>query len=148
MIPNDIVHTVIDLSMGECRLLEEAKKRWVNATLYGADIDKALIEKINKNCPYINTFYGDSLSAKLQTWKCYNKVLQQQGFDVAIANPPFNFYNQASVCISEYEKRTLPIEIRFLLKYIDIVKEDGYICIILPYGFLSSDIYKNLRQML
>ena len=39
----------------------------------------------------------------------------------------------------------LPIEIRFLLKYIDIVRDGGYICIILPYGFLSLDQYNKLR---
>lgn len=33
----------------------------------------------------------------------------------------------------------MPIEIQFLFKYINIVKEKGYICIILPYGFLSLD---------
>lgn len=42
----------------------------------------------------------------------------------------------------------LPIEMRFLLKYIDIVKDNGYICIILPYGFLSLDLYKDLRIQL
>lgn len=41
---------------------------------------------------------------------------------------------------------TLPIEMRFLLKYIEIVRDGGYICIILPYGFLSLDLYEDLRQ--
>ena len=48
IIPDDTIEAVVDLSMGECGLLEEAKKRWSNAELYGADIDKELI-KLNKN---------------------------------------------------------------------------------------------------
>lgn len=148
MISDDTIKTVVDLSMGECGLLEEAKKRWSSAELYGADIDKELIKKINKKSPYIKTFHGDSLSAKINKWKSYNKILINRGFDLAIANPPFNFYDQATVNINGSQKMALPIEIRFLLKYIDIVKENGYICIILPYGFLSLDLYKILRIQL
>ena len=148
IIPDDTIEAVVDLSMGECGLLEEAKKRWSNAELYVADIDKELIKKINKKSPYIKTFHGDSLSAKLGNWKSYNEIVKSRGFDLAIANPPFNFYDQATVRINESEKRALPIEIRFLLKYIDIVKDNGYICIILPYGFLSLDTYKNLQTQL
>ncbi len=148
IIPDDTIKAIVDLSMGECGLLEEAKKRWSNAELYGADIDKELIKKINKKSPYIKTFHGDSLSVKLVNWKSYNKIISNHGFDLAIANPPFNFYDQVTVSINESQKMTLPIEMRFLLKYIDIVKENGYICIILPYGFLSLDSYKNLRTQL
>ena len=43
MIPDDRIKTVIDLSMGECGLLEKAKDRWPDARLYGADIDEELI---------------------------------------------------------------------------------------------------------
>lgn len=43
IIPDDTIEAVVDLSMGECGLLEEAKKRWSNAELYGADIDLSLI---------------------------------------------------------------------------------------------------------
>lgn len=149
IIPDDKIKAVVDLSMGECGLLEEAKKRWLNADLYGADIDKELINKINKKSPHINTFHGDSLSPNLEKWEDYNRVVRNQGFDLAIANPPFNFYDQVTVDIAGNQKMSLPIEIRFLLKYISIVKENGYICIILPYGFLSLDLYRDLRaQML
>lgn len=148
IIPDDKIETVVDLSMGECGLLEEARLRWSNAELYGADIDKKLITKINIRSPYINTFYGNSLSVRFKKWESYNKIIEKCGFDLAIANPPFNFYNQKMVNIDENEKIALPIEIRFLLKYIEIVKEGGYICIILPYGFLSLDLYRNLRMQL
>ena len=148
IIPDDTIKTVVDLSMGECGLLEETKKRWSDAELYGADIDKELIKKINKKSPYIKTFHGDSLSVKLKNWKSYNEIVSNQGFDLAIANPPFNFYDQVLVSINESQNMALPIEMRFLLKYIDIVKDNGYICIILPYGFLSLDLYKDLRIQL
>ena len=148
IIPDGIIKTVVDLSMGECGLLEEVQKRWLDAELFGADIDRDLIKKISEKNPYINVFHGDSLSTKLDDWKCYNEIVSNQGFDLAIANPPFNFYDQVTVSINENQKMALPIEIRFLLKYIDIVKENGYICIILPYGFLSLDLYKKLRIQL
>ena len=49
IVPDERISSIVDLSMGECGLLEEAKKRWKNAVLYGADIDEALIKKINKS---------------------------------------------------------------------------------------------------
>lgn len=147
LVPDEDMKSIIDLSMGECGLLEEAKKRWENAELYGVDIDKELIKEINEKSPYIRTFHGDSLSTELTGWKSYHKIVREKGFDLAIANPPFNFYDQAEIEMNK-TKMVLPIEIRFLLKYIDIVKENGYICIILPYGFLSLDLYKNLRMQL
>lgn len=148
IIPDSTINSVVDLSMGECGLLEEAKKRWNNAELYGADIDKNLIEVIKKRSPYIKTFQGDSLSNKLELWKAYKDIVSKTGFDLAIANPPFNFFEQELVEIEIGTKMTLPIEMRFLLKYIDIVREEGYICIILPYGFLALDSYKEFRKWL
>ena len=145
IVPDERISSIVDLSMGECGLLEEAKKRWENAVLYGADIDEALIKKINKRSPYIHTFLGDSLSVSIENWNGYNLIANGIGFDLAIANPPFNFYDQKELWLNE-ERLSLPIEMRFFLKYIDIVKEEGYICIILPYGFLSSNLYDNFRM--
>lgn len=145
LVPDDNINTVIDLSMGECGLLEATKKRWKNASFYGADIDETLLSKIHTKSPYINTFGGDSLDESINNWKGYQDILNSTKFDLAIANPPFNYYDQASVCIDTNENMLFPIEIRFLLKYIDIVRVGGYISIILPYGFLSSDLYKELR---
>lgn len=144
IIPDELVKSVIDLSMGECGLLEEAKKRWENAVLYGADIDEALIKKMNERSPYIHTYLGDSLSSDMRKWNEYDVIVREGGFDLAIANPPFNFYDQKEVWLNG-ERVSLPIEMRFLLKYIDIVKEEGIICIILPYGFLSLDLYEKFR---
>ena len=148
IIPDNTISSIVDLSMGECGLLEEAKKRWKNAELFGADIDNDLIKKINKRSPYIKTYQGDSLSDKLDLWKAYKNIINKSGFDLAIANPPFNFFDQKVVEIDKGEQMTLPIEMRFLVKYIDIVREKGYICIILPYGFLSLDLYRGLRKHL
>lgn len=145
LVPEDKINTVIDLSMGECGLLEAAKKRWKNASFFGADIDETLLSKIHAKSPYINTFSGDSLGENISNWREYQAVLNSTQFDLAIANPPFNYYDQASVCIAANENMVLPIEIRFLLKYIDIVRVGGYVSIILPYGFLSLDLYKKLR---
>ena len=126
------------------RLIGGSKKRWENAVLYGADIDETLIKKIHKKCPYIHTYSGDSLSGAIEKWDRYHMIANGEGFDLAIANPPFNFYDQEEQRLNK-EKVLLPIEMRFLLKYINIVKNDGFICIILPYGFLSLDLYEKFR---
>lgn len=146
LIPDSNVNTIIDLSMGECGLLEAAKKRWSGASCYGIDIDKSLLKKIQKKSPYINVAVGDALSSIVDTWKEVQNVIRSGGFDLAIANPPFNYFNQCTVKVSDHKNMVLPIEIRFLLKYLEIVRNNGYICIILPYGFLSLDSYSELRK--
>lgn len=148
LIPEETITNIIDLSMGECGLLEEARKRWNDAELYGVDIDKVLIKKIQTKSPYINTFHGDSLSCELDKWDKYNNIVAEKGFDLAIANPPFNYFDQKYVLMQDAQRYLLPIEIRFLLKYVDIVCNNGYICIILPYGFLSLDSYAKFRKEL
>lgn len=85
------------------------------------------------------------MALAIEKWNGYNEIIKERGFDLAIANPPFNFYDQKELWLNE-KKLSLPIEIRFLLKYIDIVREEGYICIILPYGFLSLDLYEEFRM--
>lgn len=145
MVPDDSIHSVIDLSMGECGLLEEAGRRWKNAVLYGADIDEALIKRVNERSPSIHTYSGDSLSAATEEWGGYHEIADGDGFDLALANPPFNFRDQEEVLVNR-ERLSLSIEMRFLLKYMDIVKAGGFICIILPYGFLSSDSYEKFRM--
>lgn len=148
IIPDAKIKNVIDLSMGVCGLLDAAKNRWHSVKLLGADIDSVLIKKIKKNSPYIDIHYGDGLAECLaDNWPQYSSILSSNKFDLAIANPPFDFYNRDTWSI-ENNKLQLPIEIRFLLKYIDIIREEGYVCIILPYGFLSLDLYSKLRQYL
>ena len=36
-------------------------------------------------------------------------------------NPPFDFYKQSEVDINQNERKIMPIEIRFLYQYIDII---------------------------
>ena len=127
IIPEQEIYNVIDLSMGECGLLEAAKKRWSNASLFGADIDITLLNKINEESPYINTFGGDSLDENLIHWELYQNVLNHNKFDLAIANPPFNYFDQKRISLDNKNEVTLPIEMRFLLKYIEIVRDEGYI---------------------
>jgi Type I restriction-modification system methyltransferase subunit len=145
LVPDEEINTVIDLSMGECGLLEAAKKRWNHASFYGADIDETLLCKINAKSPYIHTFNGDSLSEDIADWTDYQNILERFHFDLAIANPPFNYHDQATVYIDDGLDMVMPIEMRFLFKYMDIVRAGGYISIILPYGFLSLDLYEELR---
>lgn len=146
LIPDCNINTVIDLSMGECGLLEAAKKRWDDASYFGVDIDEALLSKIQEKSPYINMIAGDGLSNIVDTWDGFQSIIKTGGFDVAIANPPFNYFDQSKVKVGDNKNLVLPIEIRFLLKYLDIVRNNGYICIILPYGFLSLDLYDELRE--
>lgn len=147
LIPNTNIQSVVDLSMGECGLLEKAKKRWHDADYYGADIDELLLKKIKNKCPYIHTYFGDALSIDTAKWDEYRKVIERGGFDLVLANPPFDFYNKIKTKIGK-NYLSVPIEIRFLLNYLKIVRCGGYVCIILPYGVLSARRYIELRREL
>lgn len=144
-IPRESINTIIDLSMGECGLLEKSRERWEDANCYGADIDEDLINSVKESSPYIITYRGDSLNC-LQEWEEYNTIIKAGGFELALANPPFDYTDQRYISMKSGEVSKVPIEICFLYKYLDIIKEDGYICIILPLGFLTNDKYVNIRK--
>lgn len=145
-VPSSAILSVVDLSMGECDLLDAAKKRWINASFFGADIDTELCNKISLEKPFINLQNVDSLSDQINNWTEYYNITSTAKFDLAIANPPFNYYDKRVVNLSDDESIRYPIEIVFLLKYLDIIKNGGYVSIILPYGFLSLELYRSLRS--
>lgn len=147
-IPKSDFENVIDLAVGDGELLRAVSKKFKNATLYGADIDEEIIDNFNKKELYgcINLWNGNSLNKEINKWKEYKSIVDNNNFDLIVGNPPFNYFEQKE--LQNLEKRKYPIEIQFLIKALEIVKQHGYIAMILPNGVLTNPKYNIIREMI
>lgn len=146
-IPQSNIKSVIDLAVGDGELLRAASKKFKDAILYGADIDKEIIDNFKKNAlsEHINLWTGDSLDKRMNQWKEYKHIIENNKFDLIIGNPPFNHFEKKELNNSE---KKYSIEIRFLLKALEIVKEQGYVAMILPNGVLTNPNSNIIREMI
>ena len=136
---------VVDLSVGEGELLNSSFYRWGEIDLFGVDIDKLVIEQLTEK--YSNRYIlnnSDGIKIKYQTkFEKFFKLIEKGGFDLCIANPPFDRFNKVNIAGKSI---AIPLEILFLEKYIDICKDGGFIAIILPNGILTNNSYREFRD--
>lgn len=104
----------------------------------------------------VNATFEDILEIKPFNWDC---VINEKPFDLIIGNPPyistehmkgthneqelklyFKIYNSAK---GQYDKYFL-----FLEKSLNLVKEDGVVCLLVPNKFAKVKAGKNLRSIL
>lgn len=87
------------------------------------------------------------------------KVLSEGGFDLVIGNPPFNscFRRvESKDVLSHYElgrnrrhlKKSQAIEVLFLEIFVRIVRDKGFVVIVLPDGILSDPQYQYVREFI
>ncbi|WP_026881733.1 N-6 DNA methylase [Clostridium akagii] len=145
-IPKIDIDNVIDLAVGDGELLKAVSNKFDNIQLYGADIDSNIINtlKNDKSLNDLNLWIGDSLNSRIGNWRDYNDIIKNDKFSLTVGNPPFDYFIKKSVGNKKGIK--YPIEIGFLLKYINITREGGYIAIILPNGILSNPNSKQIRR--
>lgn len=147
-IPNKKFYRIVDLAVGDGELLREVIKKFKHTSLYGADIDQNVINKLkeNKSIENATLWVGDSLSSDICSWSEYDDVVKSEKFCLCVGNPPFNFFNRGADGTSNGDK--LAIEIRFIMRYIEITKDNGYIAIIVPNGILCNEKYGNIRSFM
>lgn len=159
LIPVDCPRNIVDLSVGEGVFIEAANNRWKNSFFFGIDIDKSVIKKckrkFNKNAFF---FCGDSLrDYKYKNWYLYHNIKASSKFCLALGNPPFDFF-YGKLLDKEFLKyyslatefdinnANIPLESLFIEKYLEVIKEYGFIAIIVPYGIMSNKNYKYIRE--
>lgn len=139
------VENIIDLAAGDGELLLAASRKFKKAKLYGADIDNKVIEKIKKENKIkdVELWIGDSLDTKIDKWIEYKNMVDSGGFDVVISNPPFDYFTKKDINGKKYS-----IEVAFLLKAIEVVKDNGIIAIILPNGLFTNPNSHSIREII
>ncbi len=66
-------------------------------------------------------------------------------FDLVIMNPPFNAKKSSFVF---YDGKKVPIELAFLKKNLELLKNGGRLIAILPSSIIASDLYSGFREHL
>lgn len=160
LVQNRNIKTILDPAVGNGVFLKIATKIWNNATLFGIDIDKEIISGL-KELNLSNSVFicSDSLSEK--TWKLpiVKEFFSNGGFDMVVGNPPFSSWFsriETKEILSNYTlsykngelRRSQAIEILFLEIFIRIVKDGGFIVIVLPDGILSNPLYQYVREFI
>lgn len=144
---------VIDLAMGECSLLIEAKKKWNKSEFYGNDIDKDCCKKIKEDSLDIKYFNKDIF--KFNT--IYDIVKKIGKVDLCIGNPPFYLIKQnkdTKKILSKfqldyyYKTERIPAEVIFILQCLRILKDNGTLSLILPDGFFVNNHLSPFREFL
>lgn len=155
------VRNIIDPAVGEGVFLKVSSKMWESAELFGVDIDSNVIASLQKqNWPNLRVICGDSLVP--ETWNDspeIQRVLKQGGFDLVVGNPPFSsWFDLVRVphILCHYElarrnggfKKSMPVEVLFLERFIKLARDGGFIIIVLPDGVLSNPKYMYIRQFI
>ncbi|KEF38652.1 type I restriction-modification system methyltransferase subunit [Schinkia azotoformans MEV2011] len=136
---------IVDLSVGAGELLYASYNKWENANLFGVDIDGTVIKQLkddSRNRFILNNADGLKINYRA-SFKKFFEVLESGGFDLCIANPPFDRFYKLNIAGKTI---VIPLEILFLEQYLNICKIGGIIAIILPNGFLTSSSNKEFRE--
>lgn len=121
---------------------------FVESLIYDYDIDPSNIIFIT-DCPKKEQFIKTSLKsryANVDTFLCdFSLFLQldltNMKFDVIVGNPPY----QKQVG----ERKTEPLWDKFVTKAFELVKEDGYVCMVHPSGWRNVDgRFKKTKDLL
>lgn len=140
---------IIDPSVGDGIFFQVLlKKEYKN--LYGIDIDRQIVAEDKRkynNFGSIEFFSGNALDIK------HFKSVKNGYFDMAIGNPPFS--NQKNKVedpkvLNYYflRKQKQSIEILFLERFIQLVKDGGLVRIILPINIFSNTNLQYVRNFI
>lgn len=128
--------SVIDLAVGSGVLLKQCTLKWGNIALFGVDIDKEVFSHENFLNVKVKCFSGNALQDSL-----LKEILRinKGKFDLGVANPPFS-----KIKDSKFNR----IEGLFIEKYTQILRNDGFLLIILPCGILTSNNSLEIRDFI
>lgn len=136
---------VLDPACGDGVFLREAIHRGCTRIM-GIDIDPAAVHQANRSLPAGSIRCGDGLRYEGDT------------FDLVIGNPPFRSQYRTPVTesikrrlcdeIGLPARRSMPLEVLFLAKFIALARPGGHVAIILPMGVFANARLQFVREHL
>lgn len=144
---------ILELGVGNGSLFREAKIKWKNSEIIGADIDKFNILNLRKEFPKTKFYVINGLSSNLNS----KLKIELGSIDVAICNPPYLSIKKndefAQILkksklgnIEEYYQITS--DLIFLAQNLLLLKENGELGIIVPDGLLTNHYFNIFRKNL
>lgn len=142
---------ILDLGIGKGALTQAALKKWANADFIAIDVDKSNCDEIQKQQPRVKALHLNGLTPELN-----EKIEIEIGsVDVAICNPPYEkFRNNVfldplfdNAALGGCKKlKSITTDIIFLANNLSMLKENGYLGIIIPDGIATRKDLQILRK--
>lgn len=140
---------IIDLAAGDCGLLRAFASVNPSARFIGVDLDEDIIDVGRGNLPQAQLICGDGLDHELPP---------RQLSRLFVANPPYGFSKQISLNTALSINTAFPslktakgrnrLEIQFLAKYLNLIREGDKLVIVLPASFADGERYREYRKIL
>lgn len=152
MLPCSAPETCLELSAGKGALLTPIIKKWPHIQISTCELDP------ENNSFLKNNFSGKHFELDVIS-STFDRTFKKEcsRFDLAVCNPPFSWRIN-----SKYEKSSLKdfgmewmcdwskvrSEIIFIIQNLKLLKETGYLAIILPELIVFSDTFSKFREHL
>lgn len=141
---------VLELAAGDGQLLAGLVEFVPDCKATAVDLDSENVSYLKEKYPSFNVIQANALDDI--------EVIQNKGFDLGLANPPFISFVQVTphikkllseiLNISISEKEKIRSEIVFICQYLKLIKEDGVLSIIIPSSIISGSRTKSFRSSL
>lgn len=173
------INTIIKDDLSEEKFLMSVDKKlkswkdyefsWADEFIYGMDLDYRLIKASKISCflngdGKANLIHANGLAPfnnadYIKKLKTESIVQDNPQFDILIANPPYSVDefgkhaltngNECFELFSELTEKSSAIECFFVERAKQLVKEGGYVGIVLPVSLLTNDkIYIKTREII
>jgi len=152
MLPCNAPENCLELSAGKGALLIPIIRKWPEIKISTCELDPKNISYLEEN------FIGAHHQVDVISY-AFDRFYEDKWsyFDLAVCNPPFSWRSN-----TEYEKDSLKSfgvewmcswskvrsEIIFIIKNLELLKENGYLAIILPELIVFSDSFSRFREHL
>lgn len=145
----------VDLGSGRGALLYSATRTWKEASFFGVDVSRPLLEAITQYFPAVQFYHLDLLNRSSLKSRVLTDLTESR--DVAVCNPPFLSYRNDTffreLCRAANMKDCCKMsvatsDIIFLLHNLRLLKKGGTLGIIVPDGFITGKKFQILRQSL
>jgi len=141
---------ILDMGVGDGSLTKAAIRRWSEANYIAIDLDQRNCDAMQGFSSRLRIIREDGLKPNLNE----SLKIKVGSVDVAICNPPYQkikahksqeiIFTRANLnsCINN---KNITSDIVFLANNLSLLKENGYLGIILPDGLLTRADLQNLR---
>jgi adenine-specific DNA-methyltransferase len=138
---------ILEPSCGSCEFVNELLDKYPASRITAIEYNKTIYEKIKGISDLAD--HNDNLKIINEDFLKYNgSAAGTSGYDLIIGNPPYYVMKKTDVAPSLYKyfDGRPNIFILFILKSLELLRENGILCFILPRSFLNCLYYDKTRR--
>ena len=149
----NIIKTILEPSCGSCEFIKAINEKYPTVNITGIEFNKTIYEAIKEK------YDKENISLLNENFLTYST---QTLFDLIIGNPPYFIIkkmkeekkeedkqleaNKYDIKYNEWFDGRPNIFIIFILKSMDLLKDNGILCFVLPKSFINCLYYNKTRQ--